>query len=217
MTSMQEEARALGDPTRHRIFRYVAAADRPVGVAELTLQFGLNHNSIRQHLAKLVQAELVDERTARAVGRGRPPLEYSLRPGAAGHWGAPSPYERLSVLLTEMIRTGDSALQVGARAGRRRRTSNLSTESTIDSIVDTMMNQGFAPQLVHVAGDRIEVQLSACPYQAAALADPDTICGLHAGIAHGLTDETSVSVDELIRGDPQQPRCLLRLRVAPKD
>jgi DNA-binding transcriptional ArsR family regulator len=57
--TLQEQARALGDPTRHEIFRYIADAGRPVDVAELTAHLGLNHNAIRQHLAKLVHAELV--------------------------------------------------------------------------------------------------------------------------------------------------------------
>ena len=56
MTTLQEQARALGDPTRHSIFQYVADAGHPVGVAELTAHLGLNHNAIRQHLAKLVSA-----------------------------------------------------------------------------------------------------------------------------------------------------------------
>ena len=38
MTTLQEQARALGDPTRHGVFRYIADADRPVleGRPELT-------------------------------------------------------------------------------------------------------------------------------------------------------------------------------------
>ena len=65
MSSMQEQARALGDPTRHDIFQYVVAAEGPIGVAELTEHFGLNHNAIRQHLAKLVVAELSPRRPPR--------------------------------------------------------------------------------------------------------------------------------------------------------
>ena len=59
--TMQEQARALGDPTRHAIFRRIADAGRPLGVAELNEHFPLNHNAIRQHLAKLVSAGLVVE------------------------------------------------------------------------------------------------------------------------------------------------------------
>ena len=68
--TLQEQARALGDPTRHEIFRYIADAGRPVDVAELTSHLGLNHNAIRQHLAKLVNADLVTEGHAPITGRG---------------------------------------------------------------------------------------------------------------------------------------------------
>jgi len=76
VTALQRQARALGDPTRHQIFRYVADAGEPTGVAELTAHFGLNHNAIRQHVAKLVTAGLVREERAPAVllsgGQERP-------------------------------------------------------------------------------------------------------------------------------------------------
>ena len=68
--SLQHQARALGDPTRHAIFRHVSDAPAPVGVAELTQLLGLHHNAIRQHLAKLVEARLLVESSARPAGRG---------------------------------------------------------------------------------------------------------------------------------------------------
>ena len=57
--AIQREARALGDPTRYRLFRYIVDSDRPVGVAELTTYVELNHNAVRQHLAVLKDADLV--------------------------------------------------------------------------------------------------------------------------------------------------------------
>jgi DNA-binding transcriptional ArsR family regulator len=69
-------------------------------VAELTAHFGLNHNAIRQHLAKLVEAGLVVETTAAARGPGRPRLLYQVDPVAESRWGVTGPYERLSVLLS---------------------------------------------------------------------------------------------------------------------
>ncbi|HRE03950.1 MAG TPA: helix-turn-helix domain-containing protein, partial [Ilumatobacteraceae bacterium] len=53
------QSRALGDPTRYAVFAYLRDAPGGAGVAELTEHFGLNHNAIRQHLAKLVAASLV--------------------------------------------------------------------------------------------------------------------------------------------------------------
>ena len=38
---------ALGDPTRHELFRYIADAGRPVDVAELTEHLGVHHNRAR--------------------------------------------------------------------------------------------------------------------------------------------------------------------------
>lgn len=90
---IQRQARALGDPTRFEIFRYVAEASGPVRVATLTEHFSFNQSAIRQHLAKLVDARLLIEELATASGTGRPPLRgresrCRLRdpPGAgAGH------------------------------------------------------------------------------------------------------------------------------------
>jgi hypothetical protein len=48
--TLQDQARALGDPTRHAIFLAGASADR-LGIAELLERFAFNHNAIRQHLA----------------------------------------------------------------------------------------------------------------------------------------------------------------------
>src|SRR4051794_28809500 len=109
---LQTQARALGDPTRHGIFRYLADADAPVGVAELTAHFGLNHNAIRQHLARLVAAQLVTETTAPPAGRGRPRLQYVVDPSSESRWGVVGPYERLSMLLTEVVRSGEEPVEV---------------------------------------------------------------------------------------------------------
>ena len=88
-----------------------------VGVAELTGHIGLHHNAIRQHLARLVAADLVVESTAAPTGRGRPRLVYEVAPSVDSRWGVTGPYEQLSVLLSEIIRTGDTPVDVGRRAG----------------------------------------------------------------------------------------------------
>src|SRR3954453_7942818 len=115
-SSLQAQARALGDPTRNRIFRHIAAAGQPLSVTELNEHFPYNHNALRQHLAKLVAAGLVVESRRRPSGRGQPPLVYEPAGSAAGQWGGVGPYERLAGLLLEIIGTGRSAVDVGRRA-----------------------------------------------------------------------------------------------------
>ena len=76
--ALQRQARALGDPTRYRIFRFVAEAAGPVTVAEITAHAEVHHNGVRQHLAQLCDAGLlIEELTARG-GPGRPALQYRL-------------------------------------------------------------------------------------------------------------------------------------------
>ena len=211
MSSLQVQARALGDPTRHEIFRYLVDAGTDVDVAELTDHVGLNHNAVRQHLAKLVDADLVEEARARPSGRGRPRLLYRVAPTAESRWGVAGPYERLAVLLTEVVRTGDAPEAVGARAGRRliMGGSGASVDA-VDRFEDAMARQGFDPT-VQASGAEVEVVLRSCPLASAVLADADTVCQLHLGLARGAAEAIGgIEVDQLEPKDPRRAHCRLR-------
>ena len=213
---LQRQARALGDPTRYELFRFVAGADRPVGVAELTAHVGLHHNAVRQHLAKLVDAGLLVEGTAPSQGPGRPKLEYQLDPAAESRWGVAGPYERLSLWLAEIVRTGDSPIEVGRRIGRRQRLGDRRPDGAVDVLVSAMARHGFAPD-VRSRGEDIDVTLRGCPFAATALTDPDTVCGLHLGIAEGIAEGfDDLEIDELVPTDPRRPHCRLRCRLKQK-
>src|SRR3954451_22152448 len=211
--TLQVQAKALGDPTRHGIFRYVADAEGPVDVAELTAHFGLNHNAIRQHLAQLPDAALPPESLAPPAGRGRPRLVYRVDANAGSHWDVPGPYERLSVLLVEALRTGDAPVEVGRRSVRPHRASAIDADP-VASVSEAMAARGFDPVVRH-RGDHIDVVLRHCPYETAALADPDTVCAVHLGIAQGLAAQTGdrVEIDELVPTDPRRPKCRLRMHL----
>ena len=213
MTSLQAQARALGDPTRHRVFAFVAEAPGPVDVAGLTEQFGLDHNAIRQHLAKLVDAHLVVEDTAPSTGRGRPRLVYRLDPTAESRWGVAGPYERLSLWLAEMVRTGDAPVEVGRRVGRRQSPDTEAGGDPLTNLVEEMARHGFDPT-VRQRGGTADITLRCCPFESTALADPDTVCALHLGIAHGIAERTGgLRVDELIPKDPRRAGCRLGCHV----
>ena len=216
MATLQEQARALGDPTRHAIFRVVAGAGAPVDIAELTARSEVSHNAVRQHLAKLVRADLLVETTARGPGPGRPRLCYELAPAAEERWGVVGPYERLSLLLAEVTRTDDPAEVVGERAGRQARRTAAPGTDPVDGLAQAMARLGFEPE-VQGRGPHREIVLTACPFAAAALVDADTVCALHLGMARGLAAGGDVVVDGLVVNDPHQARCRLRLTVAPAD
>lgn len=212
--NLQVEARALGDPTRHQIFKHIAEAARPVDVAELTDLLGLNHNAIRQHLAKLLAAELVVEAKAHGTGRGRPRLVYEVAPGAESRWGVTGPYERLSVLLSQVIRTGRTPVEVGRDAGRVMRAELVPELGGVEGLTIAMAKQGFDPKLSH-RGARAKVVLDTCPFTTTVLADRETVCQLHLGLAEGLTEGTDATVEKLVAKDPRKAGCQLAVRVTP--
>jgi len=213
MTAIQLQARALGDPTRHRIFEYLCDAAGPVGVAELTELCGLHHNAVRQHLATLVDAGLVAHATPLAGGRGRPRLQFVVDPSADSRWGVTGPYEKLAMLLTEVVRTGDTPVEVGRRAGARQRLgAGAGVAEPVTWLTRQMAEQGFEPS-VRTTGDRVDMTLQVCPFVSAVLTDADTVCQIHLGIAQGLAEAVGgIEVEELEPHDPRRAHCHLRCR-----
>jgi predicted ArsR family transcriptional regulator len=197
------------------VFRYIADAARPVDVAELTEHLGLHHNAIRQHLAKLVEAGLVSEATGPRAGRGRPRLVYTVHPSAESRWGATGPYERLTLMLTEIIRSGDSPVDVGRRFGARTGLAASDDADPVAGLVDAMERHGFEPTATR-RGDKVDIALGTCPFETTALADPDTVCGLHLGLVLGAADALDgLVIDELVPRDPRRAACRLRCHVDP--
>lgn len=88
---------------------------------ELAHEFGLTDTAIRQHLEALETAGLVQRHMEPAIGRGRPPVHWSLTPAAAPLFA--DRHADLTVELLHSIREtlGDEALQrvVAARADRQ--------------------------------------------------------------------------------------------------
>lgn len=229
--SLQQQARALGEPTRHAIFRRVADAARPVDVAELTQFTGLHHNAVRQHLAKLVEAGLLTERSAHRAGPGRPRLCYEVRASAESRWGIAGSYEQLALMLTEIIRTGDTPEEVGRRAGRRLGSSHTvgsggtassgssgqagaASSDPVGDMVAEMARAGFEPSVERRA-QHVDVTLQTCAFASTAASDPATVCELHLGIAQGVAETVGgIVIDELVVSDPGAGICHLRCHVA---
>lgn len=217
MANLQVQARALGDPTRHRIFRAIVDDDDPLDVARLTEQFGLNHNAIRQHLAKLVSADLVEESVAAPSGRGRPRLQYSVAPGAESRWGVTGPYERLSMWLAEALATKETPVELGRRIGRDEYRPAPGTSTRVDDLVAQMSRQGFEPS-VEGSGEVVDIVLGECPFASAVLVSPDTVCGVHLGLAEGAAEAIGgIEVESLSPRDPRTANCILRCRVTADD
>jgi hypothetical protein len=116
-------------------------------------------------------------------------------------------------LLSEIVRSGDSPVEVGRRVGRRLRLGSPTGLEPVGELVEQMGRQGFDP-IVRRRHDDVDVTLRACPFATTALADPDTVCGLHLGIAYGVAESVDgLVIDELIPKDPRRAHCRLRCHV----
>ena len=212
------QSRALGDPTRNAVFAYVRDATQPVGVAELTEHFGLNHNAIRQHLAKLRDADLVLEERGRPAGPGRPPLHYRAVPGAVDRWGGTGPYEALSMMLIDVLRGDGSPREIGRRAGREL-AGEYGTEADTMEILDAVARRmGFEPHREQ-GDDGSEVVLDRCPFVGPAAAAPDIVCDLHRGISEGIAEAVGdgAEVCGLVTNPPERAGCRIQVTSADED
>ena len=63
-------------------------------------------------------------------------------------------------------------------------------------------------------GSKADITLRTCPFATTALADPETVCELHLGIAYGIADNLDgLVIDELVPKDPRRANCRLRCHV----
>lgn len=210
--SLLQEARALGDPTRHSIFRYIADAEQPVGIAELTEFVQLNHNAVRQHLAILKDAHLVVEEVEERARPGRPRLLYRLHPEVADRWGATGAYSWLASLLANAVRRKQEPRQIGRQEGHRRAAELTGTGDHTDLLEAEIVARGFRPTRVK-KGRRVEFVLGRCPFAEVAASDPGTVCQLHLGLAEGLAEGLGgLEVERLVAKDPHRAGCRLVVR-----
>ncbi|MHB1209335.1 MAG: helix-turn-helix transcriptional regulator [Acidimicrobiales bacterium] len=212
----QREARALGDPTRYRLFRYIAESSEPVSVAELTNFVKLNHNAVRQHLAVLKQAELVVEASEVRDRPGRPSLLYRLHPEAAGKWETPGSYAWLARLFAQAVKLNVSVREIGYREGLRRGMLLGRDEESVDQLSEELTRNGFRPER-RDKGAKVEFVLGRCPFEEVATANPAEVCELHLGLAEGLAASTNdLSIDRLVRKDPRRAGCRLVISRRPQ-
>ena len=209
---IQDQARALGDSTRYRLFRYVVEADHPVGVAELTAYVELNHNAVRQHLAVLGDATLLTEVVERRDTPGRPRLLYRLHPEAAGRWETPGAYAWLASLLGDALQQNVSPREIGYQEGLKRSRDFAGTDDSADAMEQELVRSGFRP-VRSQRGRQIDYVLGRCPFEEVAVTNPSTVCQLHLGFAEGLAEGLGgLTVDRLTAKNPRRASCRLVIK-----
>jgi predicted ArsR family transcriptional regulator len=80
-------------------------------------------------------------------------------------------------------------------------------------LADVMTRGGFDPEIRRRAS-RADIVLGRCPFQSAAVADPQVVCELHRGMAEGLVEDSDdVAVEDSSPRIPGEPSCRLQVRL----
>ena len=207
-------ARVLAEPARRRVWDVVRAAPEPVGVAQLARALDVHPNTVRLHLARLVEAGLVAVDTETARRPGRPGYRYPAV--ARDPVTEAAAYRRLAGLLAGAVRAGAGARDAGRAAGAAD-ASHLAGADPVTAITAALAAEGFMPTSTEVDEQRVEITLHACPFAEAAAADPAVICQLHLGLAEGTaTAIGGMHVDALHINDPHRAGCRLELHRTPR-
>ena len=207
-------AQALAEPSRRRVWEAVRAAAGPVGVADLARKLGVHPNTIRLHLARLVEAGLVTEQLEAERHPGRPGYRYL--PAGTDPVSEAAAYRRLAGLLAQAVRAGTSARDAGRAAGAAD-AAHLAGSDPVAAIAASLATQGFVPEVDTLDDERVDIILHACPFAEAAAADPATICQLHLGLAEGAAQAIGgLQVEALRIADPHNAGCRVQLHRTPQ-
>jgi predicted ArsR family transcriptional regulator len=212
--------KALGDDTRFAIYRELTLATSPVSAQEIADRLGLHPNTVRPHLERMREAELVVVETIHRGTPGRPQHRYSLASGAPGLGGVESPaHTLLAGMLAAMAeRAGADSIDaaaIGRGVGREavaqegvRRTSPRACVATLLRQLDRL---GFEPSEEQQDG-RSHIAFLRCPFRELAEAYPELVCNLHRGITEGVVDATGGGMVERFQTLYDRDHCSVVVR-----
>lgn len=215
---------ALDEPTRRRLYDYVARQPEPVGRDEAAEALKVPRATVAFHLDRLVEEDLLavtyERRTGRTgPGAGRPAKLYRR---SDQHVAVSLPQRRydlagrlLSGALEQAERSGDSpratlderAYQLGKELGEAARgTGDRDGRETALGILEAY---GFEPRTKGA-----DITLANCPFHTLAQEYTELVCGMNLRLLDGLL-EGLPSTGLTARLDPAPPHCCVRLASTP--
>ncbi|WP_310741995.1 helix-turn-helix domain-containing protein [Microbispora sp. H13382] len=221
--------RVLADVSRVAVLETLRKAGRPMAIPEIAAAVGLHPNTVRGHLALLVEHGYANGGREDRERPGRPRLLYSATAG-------PDADERRNYrLLAEVLLTYLSGLdenrgaaaisagraygertgkRAGSRADEQAPPARTTTGTTAAAGDRSPMEAGLAAataeivELLDDAGfdplpvdDGSRIELRRCPFRELAQADPEVVCGVHLGLMQGALAEMGAPPD-MVRLQP---------------
>ena len=195
--------RVLADVSRVAVLETLRRARRPLSIPEIATEVGLHPNTVRAHLALLVEHGYATGSTEDRDRPGRPRLLYAATqpPDEDDRRN----YRLLAEILVGYLTGGDAARSPGGKAaaiaagrayggrvtGAGDGGSRLDAATATDRIVALLRDMGFAPRL---ATDGTHIELHRCPFRELAEANSEVVCGVHLGLMQGALAELGAPI-----------------------
>ncbi len=188
-----EVLKALGDETRHSLYRELAGSNAARSASDLAETLGLHPNTVRLHLERLRDAGLIEVEAIHRGTVGRPQHQYFLAPGAPGLGFDPPAHVLLAGLLAALAEsTGadSNAARATGRAWGRSVAERTSDRACLTAMGQELDRLGFAPASDENAtlDGSTRIDFLHCPFRELAEAYPELVCNLHRGICEGIAD-----------------------------
>lgn len=199
---------SLDDPTRRRLYDYVAAQHGPVTRDQASEGLGIERSTAAYHLDKLVEEDLLAVSFARPEGRtgpgaGRPAKHYERSDAEFSVSVPPRDYRLAAELLARAAETDATG---AVREALHRAAAELGRELApargggCSDLLEHLARQGFEP---YRDGD--VVRLRNCPFHRLAREHTELICGMNLAMLGAVTESTGDAYEA--RLDPGPDRC----------
>jgi predicted ArsR family transcriptional regulator len=182
-------AAALASPQRRRLLELLRAGVAPQDARELAAATGLHVSTVRFHLDVLRRAGLVNSRSQPRATPGRPRTVFT-----AVSQVEPGGYPTLTrMLAAHLADTPEARAARAERAGvawaeeltaGAHRPPKVGAQEAARAVTGIFAELGFDPELAGDETDR-QIRLRACPFRAAARANPEVVCSVHLGLLRG--------------------------------
>lgn len=198
---------SLDDPTRRRLYEYVAAQPEPVTRDQVSAALDVERSTVVYHLDKLVDQGLLATSFARPEGRGGPgagrPAKHYERADREFAVSVPPRDYRLAADLLARAAAADTTGTV--RTALERAAAELGRELAVDGeaspdLTRSLARHGFEPYL-----DGEVMRLRNCPFDRLAQEHTELVCSMNLALLAAATDATGAPFRAHL--DPAADRC----------
>ena len=198
---------SLDDPTRRRLYEYVAASRTPVTRDQASDELGLERSTVAYHLDRLVDQGLLAASFARPPGRsgpgaGRPAKRYERSDTEFAVSVPPRDYQLAAELLARAAQADPTGTvrhaldEAATQLGREL----VQDQAPSDDLVTYLARQGFEPY-----DDDGVIRLRNCPFHQLAQHHTELICGMNLALLTAVTETLQTDAEPHL--DPAPQRC----------